>query len=725
MTIIKRATEKTQLLDKDLKLDVESNSDGERKYPKSVFFILGNEFCERFCFYGMRTILMIYFTKQLLYSENTSTMLYHLFVMLAYFTPVLGAIISDSWLGKFRTILYVSIIYVIGNIVLSVGAFPFSLDLMRTVSLLGLVVIGIGTGGIKPCVSAFGGDQFHRDQVQQRERFFSIFYFMINCGSVFSTLLTPVLRSESCMGQETCFPLAFGVPAALMVVALILFLLGKPLYIIEQPKGNVLTSVVGCMFHAIKKKFSSSEKKKDHWLDYAEDKYDKKLIADIKIVLHILVLYIPLPIFWALFDQTGSRWTLQATKMDGEFFGTTIKPDQLQAANPILILIFIPLFDYVVYPVLGKCRLLTKPLQRITIGGLLAAVSFVVAGFLELGVESTLPVLPQPGFSELTIMNLNPCTVNITEPEHYLLKANETHSFRDLKFNDTKSWTFMAVEGEPGCDFQKTVEITNKKSIQTAFLLNDENQFDIQIGADEKSKSKEALAKVRIFFSIKDIPINATFKFVGPKTYFVSPDNETGSSDIGRTDYASFEPGNYKFYLPFNESSHLEDLLGEAKFQSGGSYIVGIVKSDEHSNLLITTLVLPNSVPILLQIPQYVILTAAEIMFSITGLEFSYSQAPLSMKSVLQAAWLLTVAFGNLIVTIVAETELVEKKSSELFMFAILMGIDMLIFAVMAYFYKYVKVHTYSEERSGDKSRTNTTNGKVNDAYVEETDFTK
>ena len=87
--------------------------------------------------------------------------------------------------------------------------------------MIGLLVIAVGTGGIKPCVSAFGGDQFVRPQQdRQLEQFFSIFYFAINVGSLISTFLTPILREDvKCFGQQFCFPLAFGVPAILMIVA--------------------------------------------------------------------------------------------------------------------------------------------------------------------------------------------------------------------------------------------------------------------------------------------------------------------------------------------------------------------------------------------------------------------------------------------------------------------------------------------------------------------------
>ena len=95
-------------------------------------------------------------------------------------------------------------------------------NLLRPFSLIGLLIIAIGTGGIKPCVSAFGGDQFVRPQQdKQLEQFFSVFYFAVNCGSLISTFISPILREDvHCFGEDSCFPLAFGLPAFLMVVSI-------------------------------------------------------------------------------------------------------------------------------------------------------------------------------------------------------------------------------------------------------------------------------------------------------------------------------------------------------------------------------------------------------------------------------------------------------------------------------------------------------------------------
>lgn len=141
--------------------------------------------------------------------------------MLAYFFPLVGGIIADTWLGKFKTIFFVSILYACGGALLSLASVtPLHLP-ANEFSLLGLVIVAMGTGGIKPCVSAFGGDQFILPQQEaQLKTFFSMFYFSINAGSLISTLITPIFREKiHCFDEDSCYPFAFGFPSFLMIVA--------------------------------------------------------------------------------------------------------------------------------------------------------------------------------------------------------------------------------------------------------------------------------------------------------------------------------------------------------------------------------------------------------------------------------------------------------------------------------------------------------------------------
>lgn len=133
-------------------------------------------------------------------------------------------------------------------------------------------------------------------------------------------------------------------------------------------------------------KFKSSQATnlpiKQHWLDYGEDKYGKTLIRETRLLVNVLSLYLPIPLFWALFFQQSSRWVFQAVKMNGDLGFYTLKPDQLLFINPLMVLILIPLFDYVIYPQLSKIGIKTA-LHKILLGGILSGVAFIISAVLE------------------------------------------------------------------------------------------------------------------------------------------------------------------------------------------------------------------------------------------------------------------------------------------------------------------------------------------------------
>uniref|UniRef100_A0A670KGR4 Solute carrier family 15 member 1 n=1 Tax=Podarcis muralis TaxID=64176 RepID=A0A670KGR4_PODMU len=575
-------------------------------YPLSIFFIVINEFCERFSYYGMRAVLVLYFKYFLNWSDNLATAIYHTFVALCYLTPILGALVADSWLGKFKTIISLSIVYTIGQAVLSVGSIHDLLDqdgdgrvdnvaIPIAFSMVGLILIAFGTGGIKPCVAAFGGDQFEDHQEKQRNRFFSIFYLSINAGSLLSTIITPILRGVECgiHVKQKCYPLAFGVPAILMAVALLVFIVGSTMYKKVQPQGNVMVRVAKCITFSIGNRFRHRSKqypKREHWLDWASEKYDKRLIAQTKMVLRVLFLYIPLPMFWALFDQQGSRWTLQATTMDGDFviinFLVFSPLSSQQTVNPILIVIMVPVVDAVVYPLIKKCHINFTPLRKMTVGMLLAALAFVVAAVVQVQIDLFVFIFT-------------------TEAKNRGLILNYSHF--------TSSVSVYAV-------------------IKVIFNLC-------------------CLFKMQGFVWINII-------------------------------WFSFQCNSSEVLL-----NYVEDIQ-------------------------------PNTISMAWQIPQYFIITCAEVVFSVTGLSFSYDQAPANMKSVLQAGWLLTVAVGNIIVLIIAGASKIEEQWVEYVLFAALLVAVTLVFAIMAYFYTYVdpvevEAQMVEDEKKREKEPPSYENGNA------------
>jgi POT family proton-dependent oligopeptide transporter len=318
------------------------------RMPPGVPYIVGNEAAERFSFYGLRAILVVYMTKYLMdrsgqtapLSESHATEIYHQFMSAAYFAPLIGAVISDIWWGKYKTIMILSLIYCLGPLFLALDHTRFGLY-------TGLILIAIGTGGIKPCVSAHVGDQFGNSNQHLLTKVFGWFYFSINFGSFVSTLLTPVLLRDPRFGPTW----AFGVPAVLMFVATAVFWMGRHKFVHIPPAGK----------------------------EFVRETFSK---AGLLQVAKLLPIFGFISVFWSLYDQSSSRWILQAAKMDRVVFGYEILPAQTHAANPILVLIFIPLFAGFVYPALNKLFVLT-PLRKVGIGFLLTVTSFLVSAWIE------------------------------------------------------------------------------------------------------------------------------------------------------------------------------------------------------------------------------------------------------------------------------------------------------------------------------------------------------
>ncbi len=326
------------------------------RMPPGIPYIISNEAAERFSFYGMRTILVVFMAKYLWLmdgrgdapmSEAAAVEHFHSFVAWVYFTPLIGALLSDIFLGKYRTIILLSIVYCLGHGALAcMGLFGHSGWWLFA----GLLLICIGSGGIKPCVSAHVGDQFGTRNSHLLTRIYNWFYFSINLGAFASSLLTPWLLEW--YGPHW----AFGVPGVLMAIATFMFWLGRKKFVHIPPAGT---------------KFFAELFSKEGGLA----------------LLKLVPLFLFIAVFWSLYDQTGSSWVFQAAQMDRDFLGIHWLESQIQAVNPILILAFIPLFTFVLYPAVNRIFRLT-PLRKIGIGFFLMAATFALSGLIQRWIDS-------------------------------------------------------------------------------------------------------------------------------------------------------------------------------------------------------------------------------------------------------------------------------------------------------------------------------------------------
>ncbi len=324
--------------------------------PPGVPHIIGNEAAERFSFYGMKAVLAVFMVQYLhlmdgrgagTMNEAEATANVHLFNGAVYLTPLLGALLADVFIGKYRTIILLSLVYCAGHAALAcMGLFGHSPWWLAA----GLGMIALGSGGIKPCVSAHVGDQFGARNAHLLTKIFNWFYFSINIGAFISMLLTPWLLEWH--GPHW----AFGVPGVLMAIATLVFWMGRHRFIHVPPGGMAF----------VRELFQG---------------------GGLLVMLKLLPLYLFVAMFWALFDQTGSTWIFQSQDMDRNFLGFEWLPSQIQSLNSVFVLTFIPLFAYLVYPIGDRVWKLT-PLRKIGLGLFIMVTSFALVALIQQWIDA-------------------------------------------------------------------------------------------------------------------------------------------------------------------------------------------------------------------------------------------------------------------------------------------------------------------------------------------------
>jgi proton-dependent oligopeptide transporter, POT family len=426
------------------------------KFPHSIWYIVGNEAAERFNFYGMTAILTTFLIAQFYnptestdpavvsVAEATANAKTHDFKAMAYLLPMFGGMIADWFWGKYKTILYLSVVYALGSTLLALSV---DSEVMFTSALL---IIAIGTGGIKPCVSANVGDQFDASNQHLLPKAFDAFYASINAGSVLSILLIPYLNKH--FGPAV----AFGVPAIAMIIAVIFFWAGRntyrkiplptfdpnrltifvtafvslllsylyfdtlPIMAANQIKATGSSSLAGLYpFVADKTTLSSFGTGpilgvwailviilafvfKKQWFanpgnfvginlyaltnggfKAASQRFGADKVEGIQSVWRVLAVFAFVPVFWSLWDQSQSEWVVQAKKMDLNWLGIKWEAEQISFVNAAFILMFIPFFSFLVYPLLRRVGIKVTPLRKIGAGLVLTALSFVIVATIQ------------------------------------------------------------------------------------------------------------------------------------------------------------------------------------------------------------------------------------------------------------------------------------------------------------------------------------------------------
>lgn len=502
-------------------------------HPKGFWFFFWGEFAERCSFYGMRAILAKYMADQLALGQDNAGTYMSFFIAACYFLPLLGGWVADNFFGKYWTIVGFSLPYILGHVILGVEDFVYLV--------VALTLLAMGSGVIKPNISTLMGltyDQQRPGQTKLRSDAFAMFYFAINIGAAISQFALPPIRTN-------CgYAIAFLVPAGLMVVAFIIFALGKKYYGIQTIERKILTP----------------EERTERW----------------RVVGRIAGLFFLIMFFWAIFDQSTSTWVFFAEAcMELNVFGLDFDPDQFQAFNSIFILLLLPPITLFIKRLERKgYRVL--PTTKIMVGFIVTAACMGVMA-LAAGLAGDADLRPGVAQGE----NLALVVLSADRSQGASIEGNLT----------------VTVAGDSAISIKR----------------------DVRVMED----GKERLEKV-------------TYKISGEGVLKLAP-----SSKSETVRYVTIEGKIKKLELVKKDDSKITLAEGDLKAHVEGEKI-GVQNR---------WFVEPaNKVTVWWQILAYFVLTVAEVLISVTGLELGYTAAPKSMSGFVTGIWLVTVGMGNLVI---------------------------------------------------------------------------
>lgn len=611
---------------------VTPGSSDANRWPSQVRYILGNEAAERFSYYGMKGILALYITNVLMQTRDYATTVIHLFGFVNYFMPMIGAWVSDRLWGRYHTILWISLCYCAGHGVMALSDLVQGVDGKLLCLWVGLGLIAFGSGGIKPCVSAFMGDQFRPDQRHLLQKAYAAFYWSINLGSTASFFVIPFIR------KSYGYSWAFGVPGIAMAIATLVFWTGTRRYVRVRPAGDpnwlwklywlylllavlVLSEAIGrrldlsvvqriivdvaaglLVIGWVTRKFLLETDRQDQpqhgaffavsWYALtkpadaaagtdggfwrmARRRFTAASVDDTISVWRILAIFALIPVFWALFDQTFSTWVLQAEKMQSHFFASDASYGNVGLRNPA------------------------------GLAGRLATATNEPVKFVW---EQVSPASRQV-LTNQTLSNRELKAALRTHLNQIINSGRsiyESNRFQGVNLSVETRQLIRELHPPPGTAALGpggTVEIARLNRLLLDDTFPNETMTLYRIGPEEMLSMNPVLVMVLI-------PV---------MTLWLYPMLGRLATPLRRMSYGMF----------IAASSFVVVAMLQTWVDSGAR------------------------VSIWWQTVPYLILTVAEVLISTTGLEFAFREAAPSMKSTIMGFWNLTVAFGNLLVTVV------------------------------------------------------------------------
>ncbi|KAF9540508.1 peptide transporter ptr2 [Mortierella hygrophila] len=377
--------------------------------PASAWLVVVVEFCERFTYYGLSGPFQNYI--QYPYTDvrgadhpgaigkgqQTATALNYFFQFFCYVTPIFGAIVADQYLGKYKTICVFCGVYMLGVLVLVLTSIPPAIFANAALPglVIAMIIIGFGTGGIKSNVSPMVAEQYQGTKQTVKtlksgekvivcpdvtvQSIFNWFYWSINLGSLSAIITTNVEKYYA-------FWLAYLIPLIMFNGAVLALWIGKDKVVKTEPRGSVLIESFRVFSIALRngRNLDAAKPSVIQTRDPSEEAtrgitWDDIFIDELRLTLKACSVFLFFPFYWVIYNQITTNLTSQAGTM--LLYG--IPNDVVNNIDPIVLIIFIPIFDKIIYPTLRRMGWELKPIVRISLGFFFCAIAMAWTAIVQ------------------------------------------------------------------------------------------------------------------------------------------------------------------------------------------------------------------------------------------------------------------------------------------------------------------------------------------------------
>jgi len=590
-------------------------------HPIGFWFFFWGEFAERSCYYGMRAILLLYMIQILGFEDGNASKVIAYFIAGCYLLPLIGGYVADNFIGKYRTIVYFSVPYIFGQAILAVAALH-----NETCLFLSLGLLAMGSGVIKPNISTLMGqtyDQRRPGLTKLRSDAFAMFYGAINIGAAISSFGVPAIRNYF-GGDSRAYAIAFLLPTALMIMAFIVFAAGKPFYAVEK----------------ISRVHPTPDQRRER----------------LAVLSRLFGLFLVVAVFWSIFDQSVSTWTLFARDhLHLELFGLPLSPDQLQTVNPILIVLLLPPIT-MLWHFLARIGLDLKPTSKMLVGFVLTAITMAIVAWAGYrGAEVAVAGAPDVRIAARQATELAAEMVGRDKPavEAAARIIAAVVADRDTPGQETapKVAEEVMAAADPGAVAVATASAAatavGRSADAVARALGDPTWVAAALDAAEAAAAAaDATTKA----------VKAATAAIRERGHATTLDmalvsaaaNRAANSAASATKAAEALQGNHDALAQTNAAvatlaaADAAALTVQAVGQARGSAVPAAVAAVKNAAA-------KGRISLLWQVIPYLLITVAEICISVVGLELAFAAAPATMKSFVTACWLLCVFFGNIL----------------------------------------------------------------------------